>query len=278
MRFFNRLTTRIPGFICLLIAASTVVPAQRIVSTDGTLSEIICGLGLQPKIVGVDVTSTYPAALKKLRQIGHNRNISAEGVLSLNPDLILVNSKASLNPKLVGQLKQTGKKVAVFDHEYSIEGTKKLIREVGAYFSKEAEAEIMVKKIDRDLAAVRNGRGSKKVLFIYARGAGTLMVSGEATQVDRMIRLSGNENAATGFKEYKPLTSEAVMAANPDYLLLFEDGLKSLGGVDGLLKVPGIAYTNAGKNRKVVEMDGLFLMGFGPRVGAALAELSEKIR
>lgn len=278
MRFFNRLTTRIPGFICLLIAASTVVPAQRIVSTDGTLSEIICGLGLQPKIVGVDVTSTYPAALKKLRQIGHNRNISAEGVLSLNPDLILVNSKASLNAKLVGQLKQTGKKVAVFDHEYSIEGTKKLIREVGAYFSKEAEAEIMVKKIDRDLAAVRNGRGSKKVLFIYARGAGTLMVSGEATQVDRMIRLSGNENAATGFKEYKPLTSEAVLAANPDYLLLFEDGLKSLGGVDGLLKVPGIAYTNAGKNRKVVEMDGLFLMGFGPRVGAALAELSEKIR
>lgn len=278
MRFFYRLAARIPGFICLLIAVSTVVPAQRIVSTDGTLSEIICGLGLQPKIVGVDVTSTFPAALKKLRQIGHNRNISAEGVLSLNPDLILVNSKASLNPKLVGQLKQTGKKVAVFDHEYSIEGTKKLIREVGAYFSKEAEAEIMVKKIDRDLAAVKNGRGSKKVLFIYARGAGTLMVSGEATQVDRMIRLSGNKNAATGFKEYKPLTSEAVLAANPDYLLLFEDGLKSLGGVDGLLKVPGVAHTNAGKNRKIIEMDGLFLMGFGPRVGAALAELSEKIR
>ncbi|GAA4434775.1 hemin ABC transporter substrate-binding protein [Ravibacter arvi] len=262
----------------MLIAVSTVVPAQRIVSTDGTLSEIICGLGLQPKIVGVDVTSTFPAALKKLRQIGHNRNISAEGVLSLNPDLILVNSKASLNPKLVGQLKQTGKKVAVFDHEYSIEGTKKLIREVGAYFSKEAEAEIMVKKIDRDLAAVKRGRGSKKVLFIYARGAGTLMVSGEATQVDRMIRLSGNKNAATGFKEYKPLTSEAVLAANPDYLLLFEDGLKSLGGVDGLLKVPGVAHTKAGKNRKIIEMDGLFLMGFGPRVGAALAELSEKIR
>lgn len=258
----------------LAIAAS----GQRIVSTDGTLSEIVCGLGLESKLVGVDVTSSYPASLKKLKQIGHNRNISAEGILSLNPDLILVNRNAMINPGLVSQLSQTGKKVVTFDQEYSVEGAKKLIREVGAYFKREKEAEGMVKKIDEDLKKLGKLSANKKILFIYARGAGTLMVGGEDTQVDHMIRLSGNRNAAKGFKEYKPLTSEALLAANPDYFLLFDDGLKSIDGIDGLLKIPGVAYTNAGKNRKVITMDGLYLMGFGPRIGAALSELAGKVQ
>lgn len=269
---------RLAALVFLLSLPVKGLFAQRIVSTDGTLSEIVCGLGLESKLVGVDVTSTYPESLKKLKQIGHNRNISAEGILSLNPDLVLVNGKAMLNPGLVGQLKQTCKKVLVFDHDYSVEGAKKLIREVGAQFDKAKEAEAMVARIDQDLKKLEKGGNGKKILFIYARGAGTLMVSGEDTQVDRMIRLSGNQNAAVGFKEYKPLTSEALLAANPDYLLLFDEGLKSLGGVDGLLKVPGVSYTKAGKSRNVIRMDGLYLMSFGPRVGAALVELASKAR
>ena len=276
MYFPGRLITKIPVVFALLF--SFAAGAQRIVSTDGTISEIVCGLGMEPKLVGVDVTSTYPESLKKLKQIGHNRNISAEGILSLNPDLILVNKKAAINPGLVRQLQQTGKKIAVFDHEYSVEGAKKLIREVGAYFEKGKEAEAMVKKLEADLKKSARSGANKKVLFIYARGAGTLMVSGEGTQIDEMIRLSGNKNAAVGFKEFRPLTSEALLAANPDYLLLFDDGLKSIGGVDGLLKIPGIAHTAAGKGKKVITMDGLYLMGFGPRIGAALSELSTKVR
>lgn len=276
MYFPGRLAIRI--FIVFILLLSFTAGAQRIVSTDGTISEIVCGLGMEPKLVGVDVTSTYPESLKKLKQIGHNRNISAEGILSLNPDLILVNKKATINPGLIKQLQQTGKKVVVFDHEYSVEGTKKLIREVGTYFEKGKEAEAMVKKLEADLKQSARSGANKKVLFIYARGAGTLMVSGEGTQIDEMIRLSGNKNAAVGFKEFRPLTSEALLAANPDYLLLFDDGLKSIGGVDGLLKIPGIAYTAAGKGKKVITMDGLYLMGFGPRMGAALSELSTKVR
>ena len=276
MYFPGRLTVKIYTVFFLLL--SFAAGAQRIVSTDGTLSEIVCGLGMESKLVGVDVTSTYPESLKKLKQIGHNRNISAVGILSLNPDLILVNKKAMISPGLVSQLQQTGKKVAVFEQEYSVEGAKKLIREVGAYFEKGKEAEAMVKKLESDLKKSARSGANKKVLFIYARGAGTLMVSGEGTQIDEMIRLSGNRNAAVGFKEFKPLTSEALLAANPDYLLLFDDGLKSIGGVDGLLKIPGVAYTNAGKGRKVITMDGLYLMGFGPRLGAALSELSTKVR
>lgn len=274
--FINSIKTFTAFFILALYGCSHESGAQKIVSTDGVLSEIVCGLGLASQLVGVDVTSTYPESLKKLKQIGHNRNISAEGILSLNPDQVLVNKKAMINPGLVGQLQQTGKKVVVFDHEYSIAGAKKLIREVGAHFNRQKAAEEMVKRIDEDLKKLSKSGKSKKILFIYARGAGTLMVSGEDTQVDEMIVLSGNQNAAKGFKEYKSLTSEALIAANPDYLLLFEDGLKSLGGTEGLLKIPGISYTNAGRNKKVITMDGLYLMGFGPRVGSALFELATK--
>ncbi len=251
--------------------------SQRIVSTDGTISEILAGLGLADQLVGVDVTSTYPESLKRLKQIGHNRTISAEGILSLNPDLILVNSESLLRPGLVQQLEKTGKKVVVFEQQYSVEGSKKLIRAVGTYFNRQKEAEVLVKRIDDDLLRIKKQRSPKKVVFIYARGAGTLMVSGKGTSVDAMLGLAGHTNAIQGFDDFKPLTSEALLAANPDYLLLFDTGLESVGGIDGLLKLPGVAFTKAGKSRQVVAMEGLYLTGFGPRVGAALLELSQKI-
>jgi iron complex transport system substrate-binding protein len=95
--------------------------------------------------------------------------------------------------------------------------------------------------------------------------------------MDKMITLAGAENAATGFNDFKPLTAEAMVAANPDVILLFDSGLQSLGGIEGLLKVPGVAQTNAGKNRKVIVMDGQLLTGFSPRVITAIKELSQKI-
>lgn len=103
------------------------------------------------------------------------------------------------------------------------------------------------------------------------------MVAGEATPMDKMIALAGAKNAATGFNDFKPLTAEALVAANPDVILLFDTGLQSVGGIDGLLKIPGVAQTAAGKNRKVIVMDGQLLTGFSPRVISAVKELSQKI-
>lgn len=250
----------------------------RIVSANGTLSEILVGLGLENQIVGVDVTSTYPASLEKLPKIGHNRTIAAEGVLALNPDVIIYTDQSMISPAVVKQLNSTGKKVVEFKHELSKEGAIKLIRDVGAYFNAKPAAEKMVKNLEADLAKIPKNTSAKKLLFIYARGTGTLMVSGTGTSVDKMFILSGYKNAVQGFTDFKPLTSEAVVAANPDVLVLFSSGLESLDGMDGLLKVPGIALTNAGKNRKVITMDGQLLTGFGPRLGKAALELYQKVK
>lgn len=265
-------------FLVSLATPSHAAKPLRIVSANGTLSEILVGLGLESQIVGVDVTSTYPASLEKIPKIGHNRTIAAEGIISLNPDVIIYSDQSMISPAVIKQLAATGKKLVLFRHELSKEGAIRLIREVGVYFNAKAQAEKLVKNLETDLAKVKKQTSSKKLLFIYARGTGTLMVSGTGTSVDRMFLLSGNVNAVTGFTEFKPLTSESLIAANPDVLVLFSSGLESLDGMDGLLKVPGVAMTNAGRNRKIVTMDGQFLTGFGPRLGKAVQELAQKIR
>lgn len=269
-------------YICLILILLTMGSgygkALRIVSANGTLSEILVGLGLEKQIVGVDVTSTFPASLEKLPKIGHNRTIAAEGILALNPDVIIYTNQSMLSPAVVKQLNSSGKKLVEFKHEYSKEGAIKLIREVGAYFNANTQAEKMVKALQTDLAKIPAPANPKKLLFIYARGTGTLMVSGTGTSLDKMFALAGHKNAVSGFTDFKPLTAESLVAANPDVLVLFSSGLESLEGMDGLLKVPGVANTNAGKNRRIVTMDGQLLTGFGPRLGKAAIELSQKVK
>src|SRR5215217_4640882 len=124
------------AFIMNLLFCATIMHAaagQRIVSANGTLSEILCELGLEKLLVGVDITSTYPATLEKIPKIGHNRSIAAEGILTLNPDVIIYTDQSMLSPAVVKQLNSSGKKLVEFKHEYSKEGAVKLIREVGAY-------------------------------------------------------------------------------------------------------------------------------------------------
>ncbi|WP_159477128.1 hemin ABC transporter substrate-binding protein [Dyadobacter sp. 3J3] len=250
----------------------------RIVSANGTLSEILVGLGLESQIVGVDVTSTYPVSLEKLPKIGHNRNISSEGILALNPDVIVTSDQSMISVNVLKQLNSSGKKVVTFKQEYSEEGTVNLIREMGTYFNAKPQAEKMIKSLKSDLARLPKTITPKKLLFIYARGTGTLMVSGKNTSLDKMFTLIGHKNAVTDFTDFKPLTSESLLAANPDVLVLFSSGLESVDGIEGLLKVPGVAYTNAGKNRKVISMDGQLLTGFGPRLGKAATELAQKVK
>ena len=265
-------------FLIISSGPSIAAKSQRIVSVSGTLSEILVGLGLESQIVGVDVTSTYPASLEKLPKVGHNRNISAEGILALNPDVIVTSDQGMISANVLKQLNSTGKKVVTFKQEYSEEGTISLIREVGAYFNAKPQAEKMIKSLKADMAKLPKTAAPKKLLFIYARGTGTLMVSGKNTSLDKMFTLIGHKNAVTDFTDFKPLTSESLLAANPDVLVLFSSGLESVDGIEGLLKVPGVAYTNAGKNKKIVSMDGQYLTGFGPRLGKAAAELAQKVK
>ena len=260
-----------------MLVAFNVNAQKRIVSLNGAVTEIVCALGFEKTLVGVDVTSTYPATMQKVPKVGHNRNISAEPVLALQPDLILATDNF-IQPSVIEQFKNVGVKTVLMKQEFSVEGTKKLITEVAAALNVPAKGIALCKQLDKEQKELKVAAQGKKVLFIYARGAGTMMVAGKETPLDKIIGMAGAQNAANGFNDFKPLTPEALVTANPDVILMFDEGLKSMGGIDGLLKVQGIPQTTAGKQKKVIVMDGQLLTGFGPRVIQAVKELSDKLK
>jgi iron complex transport system substrate-binding protein len=255
----------------------SIAQVGKIVSLNGTVSEILAALELEEAIVGTDVTSTYPVSLQSKPKLGHNRSINVEGILSLQPEKVIALT-SDIKPEVVEQLKTAGVKVQLFDREYSIDGTRQLIRQIADSLGRQTVARQVIEQMDQAIASVKTDTtNAPKVLFIYARGSGTMMVGGEGTAMEKMIQLAGGRNAVAGFTDFKPLTSEALVAANPDVILLFDSGLESLGGADAIYDVQGIKETNAGKNKKVVTMDGALLSGFGPRVPEAIKELSGKI-
>lgn len=272
-------------FMCCLLAVSLTLDLKaqipsKIVSVDGTVSEILAGIGLEGSIIGTDITSNYPESLKSKPKVGHNRNLSAEGILSLQPEVV-TGLASEIKPELASQLKGAGIKLVLFNQTYSADGTRQLIRDVAKAFGKPQAAEPLIKKLNADLAAAAKAAKSSnkpKVLFIYARGTGTMLVAGDGTQMQSIIGLAGGVNAVNGFTDFKPLTPEALVSANPDVILLFTSGLQSLGGTAGLLNVQGVAQTNAGKNKRFVTMDGELMSSFGPRLGLAVNELAQKIR
>ena len=249
------------------------VETYKIVSLNGAVTEIVSALGHEKEIVGVDVTSTYPESLKATaKDLGHVRSISIEAIMALKPTLILATDK-DMSPELLEKLKNSGVKTEVFAQEFTADGSKKLIADVAKALNNDG-AKALQDKIDADLKNVKPIAAAPKVLFIYARGANMMMVAGTSTPVERMMALAGGKNAVTDFEDFKPLTPEALIKGNPDVILLFDSGIGSLGGPQGVLKIPGVDKTNAGKNKKVLAMDGALLSGFGPRVGEGAVKLN----
>lgn len=265
-------------FICLLFSGAygqnKPLENQRIVTLNGAITEMVFALGHQDKIVATDVTSTYPTSLK-VKDLGHVRSLSIESVMALKPTLILATEK-DMSPDLAAKLKASGVKTHIFKQEFSIQGTKNLLKDVASVLG-EKNFTALQTKIDTQLKKVKPISAKPKVLFVYARGAGTLMVAGKNTPVEKMIELAGGQNAVSGFDDFKPLTPEALLSNNPDYILFFDSGLQSLGGVEGALKIEGLSKTKAGKNKNIIAMDGALLSGFGPRVGEGVLELNQLI-
>ena len=252
------------------------VVEKRIVSLNGSVTEIIYAVGSQKELIGVDVTSTYPAEAEKLTNLGHVRKLSVESLLALNPSHVLM-LEDEVSPDLKSKLKQAKIELVTFKHPNSLEESKTLVKEVAEWLGKADAAKEITAKIDSDIKSITKLPKKPKVLFVYARGAGTLMVAGENTPLEKMIALAGGENAGKGFVDFKPLTSESVIAANPDVILMFTSGAQSLGP-DGIFNVPGVQATNAGKNKALIQMDGQLLSGFGPRVAEAVIELNKEFK
>lgn len=250
---------------------------ERIVSLDGITTEILFALGVGEKVVGRDDSSYYPPEAQRLPSVGYQFRLSAEGILSLKPTLVI--GREDVRPKeVVEQLERAGVAVVLVPTEPSVEGAKAKIRTVAQAVGRVEQGEALVRALERDLLLLRAfqaqhaAKGKLRALFLYLRGPGTTFVCGGSTPVG-VMELAGLENAAKGIRECQPMTAESVVAARPEVIVVFKKGLESVGGLEGLLKLPGVAQTPAGQKRKVVAMDDLYLGSFGPRAGRAALDL-----
>lgn len=265
-----------PDETTLKTDSTTVTTTQKIVSLNGAVAEIVAALGHDKEIVGVDVTSTYPESVKKTAtDLGHvAHGVSVEAIMALQPTLI-VGTEKDMTPDLQAKIKASGVKSVIFKQDFSVNGAKKLIADVAAGLDHKGDIKPIQDKIDTDLSGLTAFKKAPKVLFIYARGANMLMVSGTGTPIESMISLAGGANAVTDFADFKPLTPEALIKGNPDVILMFDSGAESVKGIDGILKIPGVDKTNAGKNKRIITMDGGLLTNFGPRTGEAAKALNQ---
>lgn len=249
----------------------------RIVSVGSALTEIFYALGAENLLVGVDTTSLYPPQAKSLPQVGYMRALSAEGVLTLKPTLILATTGAGPASTL-DQLKATGIEVVILPDHYDYDSVANKIEAVGKATGKAAEADTLIARGWADMKSLADRLATApdrpRVLFLLSMSGGAPQAAGRDTAAGGIIRMAGGVNAIDGYAGYRPLTPEAVIASRADYILVPRQSVESLGGVNKVLDQPAIRQTPAGRSGKLLQFDILLLLGFGPRTPQAATELA----
>lgn len=265
--------------------AVTVTDVSRIIAVDlyGTLAETVFSLGLGDNVVGRDTSTSFEeAAHLPLVTVGGHA-LSAEAVLDLDPTVVLTDTTIG-PPEVQQQLRDAGIPVIFFEPTRTLDGVAPQIERVAAALGvPDAGAELARRTqadIDAALAQAPTD-ADERVAFLYLRGSAVSLMGGPGSGADELIEALGLHDAGTEIgldRAFVPITSEALVTAAPDVLLLFEGGLASVNGLDGLLHVPGIAQTSAGTERRVLSVADADLLGFGPRTGATLRALHDALR
>ncbi|MQY27896.1 heme/hemin ABC transporter substrate-binding protein [Nocardia aurantia] len=263
----------------------TVTDASRIVAVDryGTLAQTVYALGLGSHLVGRSTSAAFPAVRDVPNVAGGSGSINVEAVAAQRPTVFLTDT-TSATPAMRDQLKALGITVVYADPNRSMDTVGPQIEAVAAALGVPAAGHALAQRTHDEIAAataaIPKHDPRPKVAFIYLRSTAITMLAGPGSGADALVTaLDGTDaGTASGLKEpFTPITSEAMIAAAPDILLVMSDGLASVGGIDGLLKVPGIAQTPAGRDRRVVDMSDSVILSFGPNTGRVVAALGKAL-
>ena len=264
----------------VILAQSSPSGAQRIVSIGGTVTEIIYALGEGERVIAVDSTSTYPQSAADKPDVGYIRQLSAEGVLSQKPDLIIAEAGAG-PADAIAILKASGVAMVSIPTPPEAEAIAGKIRAVGAAVGTPDAAEKLATDVDAGLSALKQkiaaiSEPKKRVLFALSLSNGRVMAAGANTSADAIIRLAGGVNAAGDVTGYKPLSDEAVIAAAPDVVLVMDNPQLHLTA-EQAFALPALQTSPAAKTGAFIAMDGLYLLGLGPRTPAAALDLAARL-
>jgi iron complex transport system substrate-binding protein len=256
-----------------------VADSSRLVCIGGTITEIVYALGAQERVVAVDSTSQFPpAALRDKRNIGYMRNLSAEGVLAIDPTLLLVMEGAG-PPQAIDALLASNVPLLFVDDTPTQQGVLGRVRFIAGVLDLAECGEQLCRTIEAgftNLAAWRAAHlQSPRVLFVLSLRNGRPIVAGTGTAADAIIALAGGLNAAAGVQGYKPVSDEALITFAPDAILAMEHAGPALA--DDVLDLPAFRLTPAGARHALIRMDGELLLGFGPRTPQAALELAKRL-
>ncbi len=256
------------------LTTDTALTASRVVVLANGVAEIIQSLNAQSIIVGRDISSTEDS-LADIPIVTSGHQVLPEKVISLRPDLVLID--ASTGPKAaIATIKAAGITVIETPESWSLEDLPIKVRAVGAAIGASAQAELLIQELNSSLK-ISTVKSSPRVAFLYLRGTSSIyLIGGKGSGADSLLQAIGaiDVGAQSLARPYNTLTAESLAALNPDVILVMSKGLESVGGVQGLLKLPGVAQTKAGKNSAVIDVDDSLLLSFGPRTPSLVEALA----
>ena len=254
---------------------------MRIVCLSKQLTEMVFALGKGHDIVAVDLSSTFPDSAKLLKTVGYHRALSPEAIISMNPDLVIHSN--DIGPEnVLPQIIKAGLNCKAFGGANTIDSAKLLMKELGKFFGLESRADSIISKMDKDIASAadtlktKSIKDSLKVMIIHfgLRNNNYFVMSGRNGPGDKMMRLAGCTPALYNGKGAREMSAEAVALANPDIIIATDYGFDRMGSMDKFITgVPGVALTNAGKNKRIVRFEEHDLIYFGPRSGENIIKL-----
>ena len=256
-----------------------VEDVSRIVVMNGDVTEVVYALGLGGNVVAVDTSATYPQQALALPKIGYQRSLSAEGILSMAPTVVIGNTNAG-PPEVLEQIRATGVPVVILDNVSTIAGASRKIRSVaqalGVPEKGEELAAALEEQIGEVIALSAQAEDKPTAVFLYMRGLDSLFLIGQDHLSHELFEASGAVSGAAKvgvMAPFIPLTAEALAATDPDCIVVLTAGLESVGGEEGLLRIPGVGQTSAAEEGCIVDFDDQYFGGGGPRTASVLMDL-----
>tara|TARA_B100001093_G_scaffold500198_1_gene550381 strand:+ start:3366 stop:4235 length:870 start_codon:yes stop_codon:yes gene_type:complete len=243
---------------------------SRVTVAGGSITEIIYMIDAEDSIIAVDLTSNFPEIARSHPQIGYVRALSAEGILSLDPTIIIGEDDMG-PPAVLEQINRTGVEVAIISEKHNVAGIKSKVMCVAEILNKKAVArELFYAKLNPaieklNIASEKVSENQTKAIFILGLQSGSPLIGGMGTSANGLIEMIGAKNALSSFKGWKPVSTESILMAEPDLILISNRGLSAFGDVESLRQHPALALTPAAKNNNIIAMDGMAMLGFGPR-------------
>ncbi|RED44175.1 heme/hemin ABC transporter substrate-binding protein [Aestuariispira insulae] len=277
--FLLTLAGTVPALMLASRRPALAAKSERIVSIGGAVTETVAALGAADRLVAVDTTSRFPVPVQGLPQVGYLRTLAAEGILSMGPTKILASALAG--PKVVlDQLAASGLLQMIPDKP-TADGVEAKIRAVGEALDLDAEAEELARQVLADMAEVNRQldqvQDRPKVAFLHNVGRAAPLTGGRETPASAIIELARGQNAFADFAGYKTAAPEAMIAAAPDAIIMTGGAIERFGGMEAVLALPHVAGTPAGKAGRIIKIDRLYMLGFGPRTAHAAADLAQAL-